>query len=130
MKSEEYLRLVTWLTDEDEETFGKDSYMVTAPETSDDLFRESESMHNCVRIYVSRVAQRSSRIYLLREKEKPDKSYGTIEVSGDGSRLIQAKAFGNRKLPGRAQKFVVKWCRSKKIKISTWDITERPYGLA
>jgi hypothetical protein len=130
VKSEEYLRLVTWLTDEDEETFGKDSYMVTAPETSDDLFRESESMHNCVRIYVSRVAQRSSRIYFLREKEKPDKSYGTIEVSGDGSRLIQAKAFGNRKLPSRAQKFVIKWCRRKRIRIDTRDITETPYGIA
>ena len=75
-------------------------------------------------------AQRSTRISFLREKEKPDKSYGTIEVSGDGSRLIQAKAFGNRKLPGRAQKFVIKWCRRKRIRIDTRDITETPYGIA
>ncbi len=130
VKSEEYLRLATCFTEEDEETFGKDPYMVTAPETSDDLFRESENMHNCVRIYVPRVAQRSSRIYFLREKEKPDKSYGTIEVSGDGSRLIQAKAFGNRKLPSKAQKFVTKWCRHKMIRIDTLDITKVPYGIA
>ena len=130
VNSEEYLRLATCFTEEDEETFGKDPYMVTIPETSDDLFRESENMHNCVRIYVSRVARKSSRIYFLREKEKPDKSYGTIEVSGDGSRLIQAKAFANRRLTGKAQRFVVKWCRSKRIRIDTRDITEKPYGIA
>ncbi|MCR5810211.1 MAG: PcfJ domain-containing protein [Lachnospiraceae bacterium] len=130
VNSEEYLRLATCFTEEDEETFGKDPYMVTTPETSDDLFRESENMHNCVRIYVPRVARKSSRIYFLREKEKPDKSYGTIEVSGDGSRLIQAKAFANRRLPGKAQRFMVKWCRSKRIRIDTRDITEKPYGIA
>ena len=130
VNSEEYLRLATCFTEEDEETFGKDPYMVTIPETSDDLFRESENMHNCVRIYVSRVARKSSRIYFLREKEKPDKSYGTIEVSGDGSRLIQAKAFGNRKLPSIAQKFMTKWCRHKMIRIDTLDITKVPYGIA
>ena len=130
VNSEEYLRLATCFTEEDEETFGKDPYMVTIPETSDDLFRESENMHNCVRIYVSRVARKSSRIYFLREKEKPDKSYGTIEVSGDGSRLIQAKAFGNRKLPSKAQKFMTKWCRHKMIRIDTLDITKAPYGIA
>ena len=43
---EEYLRLSTCFAEEDEEFFDKDPYMVTAPETSDDLFRESESMHN------------------------------------------------------------------------------------
>ena len=130
VKSEEYLKLTTCCSEEDEEIFDKDPYMVTAPETSDDLFRESENMHNCVRIYVPRVAQRSSRIYFLREKEKPDKSYGTIEVSGDGSRLIQAKAFGNRKLPSKAQKYVTKWCRHKMIRIDTLDITKAPYGIA
>ena len=130
VKSEEYLKLTTCCSEEDEEIFDKDPYMVTAPETSDDLFRESENMHNCVRIYVPRVAQRSSRIYFLREKEKPDKSYGTIEVSGDGIRLVQAKAFGNRKLPSIAQKFMTKWCRHKMIRIDTLDITKVPYGIA
>ena len=127
---EEYLRLSTCFAEEDEEFFDKDPYMVTAPETSDDLFRESESMHNCVRIYVSRVTRQSSRIYFLREKEKPDKSYGTIEVSGDGSRLIQAKAFANRRLPGKAQRFVIKWCRSKRIRIDTGDIAKVPYEIS
>ena len=104
--------------------------MVTAPKSTDDLFSESERMHNCVRIYVKNVASRSTRIYFLRTKEEPDKSFGTIEVSSDGKRLIQAKGFGNRRLPRQAQEFVIKWCRRKAIKIDTWDIKEMPYGIA
>ena len=128
--SEDYLHLTTCGCEEDEEVFGEDPYMVTAPESTDDLFSESERMHNCVRIYVKNVASRSTRIYFLRTKEEPDKSFGTIEVSSDGKRLIQAKGFGNRRLPRQAQEFVIKWCRQKAIKIDTWDIKEMPYGIA
>ena len=119
----EYLKLVTCLTDKDEEAFEKDPFIVTAPSCSDDLFKESESMHNCVRIYVKGVTERRTRIYFLRKKEEPEKSFGTLEVSGDGTRLRQAKAFGNKKLNTRAQKFLVKWCRRKGISIDTWDVS-------
>ena len=126
----DYLNLTTCGCDQDEEVFGADPYMVTAPETSDDLFNESERMHNCVRIYVKDVARRSTRIYFLRKKEEPDKSFGTIEVSRDGRKLVQAKAFANRRLPRPAQEFVVKWCRYKEIKVDTRDIEVVPYGIA
>ena len=124
----EYLKLVTCLTDEDEEAFEKDPFIVTAPNVSDDLFRESESMHNCVRIYVKGVTERRTRIYFLRRKEEPEKSFGTLEVSGDGKRLRQAKAFGNKRLGIRAQKFLVKWCRRKGVSIDTWDVSSVPYS--
>ena len=127
--SDDYLKLVTYDNEQDEKVFGKDLYMVTAPETSDDLFRESERMHNCVRIYVSRVVERSTRIYFLRSKNEPDKSLGTIEVSGDGKRLRQAKAFANCKLSRDVQGFVIKWCRYKGIDIDTRDITEMFYSI-
>jgi hypothetical protein len=71
---------------------------------------------------VKDVARRSTRIYFLRKKEEPDKSFGTIEVSRDGRKLVQAKAFANRRLPRPAQEFVVKWCNYKEIKVDTWDI--------
>lgn len=87
-------------------------------------------MHNCVRIYVKDVASRSTRIYFLRKKEDPASSFGTIEVSRDGGRLIQAKAFGNRKLPRQAQEFVIKWCKNKGISVNTGDINAVPYGIA
>ena len=128
--SEDYLHLTTCACDEDEEVFGEDPYMVMAPKTSDNLFLESENMHNCVRIYVNNVASRSTRIYFLRTKAEPDKSFGTIEVSSNGQRLIQAKGFGNRRLPRQAQEFVIKWCRYKRIRVDTRDIDVVPYGIA
>lgn len=130
VSTDDYLYFTTCGCKEDEEIFGKDPYIVMAPETSDDLFRESENMHNCVRIYVKDVASRSTRIYFLRKKEDPDSSFGTIEVSRDGGRLIQAKAFGNRKLPRQAQEFVIKWCKNKGISVNTGDINAVPYGIA
>lgn len=127
VKGVEYAKLSTCLTEEDQEEFEKDPFVVTAPDTSDDLFRESENMHNCVRIYVDSVAQKRKRIYFLRRKTDPMKSFGTLEVSGDGKSLCQAKAFGNARLDRRAQKFLVKWCRRKGIRISTADISEVSY---
>ena len=127
VKGEEYAKLSTCLTEQDQEEFEKDPLVVTAPDTSDDLFRESENMHNCVRIYVNSVAEKRKRIYFLRRKTDPTKSFGTLEVSGDGRSLCQAKAFGNGRLDRRAQKFIVKWCRCKGIRISTADISEVSY---
>lgn len=130
VRTSDYLYLTTCGDEKDDEVFAKDPFMVIAPEISDDLFGESENMHNCVRIYVREVARRSTRIYFLRKKEEPDKSFGTIEVSSDGRRLIQAKAFANEKLPREAQEYVIKWCRYKNIKIDTCDITKVPCGVA
>ena len=127
VKREEYTELATCLAGKDDEVFEKYPFIVTVPSTSDDLFKESESMHNCVRIYVDRVAQKRTRIYFLRKKKEPEKSFGTIEVSGDGKRLCQAKAFANGRLDHRAQKFLVKWCRRKGISICTADVSEVPY---
>ena len=125
VSAREYKALATCFTEEDEERFEDDPFIVTVPTQIEDLFIESENMHNCVRIYVSRVANKNARIYFLRKKDEPDKSYGTLEVSHDGEKLYQAKAFANERLPMYAQRFVVKWCRAKKIKIDTWDISNQ-----
>lgn len=120
----EYLRLSTNWTDRDKRIFDKDPFIVIAPEHSDDLFRESRDMHNCVKIYVSKVIGETSRIYFLRRKKDPEKCLGTLEVSGNSRRLIQAKAFANQKLGKREQLFLLKWCRVKGISIGTMDLAE------
>ena len=122
VKNDEYTKLATCLTKEDEVIFEKDEYIISVPDTSDDLFLESESMHNCVRIYIPNVAKRLSRIYFLRQRANPLRSFGTIELSGDGRRLLQAKAFANAKLDVDAQKFILKWCKYNDIQIDTSDI--------
>ena len=125
VSAREYRELATCFTQEDEERFEDDPFIVIVPTQFEDLYAESENMHNCVRLYVSRVANKNARIYFLRKKEEPEKSYGTLEVSYDGEKLCQAKAFANERLPMYAQRFVVKWCRAKGIKIGTWDIANQ-----
>ena len=120
----DYLRLATIWTDRDKQIFDKDPFIVIAPEHSDDLFRESKDMHNCVKIYVRKVIDETSRIYFLRRKKDPEKCLGTLEVSGNGRRLIQAKAFANQKLGKKEQIFLLKWCKVKGISIGTIDLTQ------
>ena len=61
VSSREYRELATCFTQEDEERFEDDPFIVTVPTQIEDLYAESENMHNCVRIYVSRVASKNAQ---------------------------------------------------------------------
>ena len=119
--SRNYQSLVTNETEEDQEFFRDDPFVIIAPRHRQDLFVESASMHNCVRIYTHRVAAGNTKIYFLRKKTAPMRSYGTIEVQG--WRLIQAKGFANSRLDRQAQDFILKWCEARHLLIRTRDIT-------
>ena len=119
--SRNYQSIVTNETEEDQEFFRDDPFVIIAPRHRQDLFAESASMHNCVRIYTHRVAAGNTKIYFLRKKTAPMRSYGTIEVQG--WRLIQAKGFANSRLDRQAQDFILKWCEARHLLIRTRDIT-------
>ena len=119
--SRNYQSLVTNETEEDQEFFRDDPFVIIAPRHRQDLFAESASMHNCVRIHTHRVAAGNTKIYFLRKKTAPMRSYGTIEVQG--WRLIQAKGFANSRLDRQAQDFILKWCEARHLLIRTRDIT-------
>lgn len=119
--SEDYRSLATGLTREDRECFEEEPYVVTVPECAADLDREGRDMQGCVRTYIPYVAGKRSRIYFLRRKAEPGKSFVTLEVSPKGE-LIQAKAFANSKPCPEARQFLRRWCRVKKLKISTCDL--------
>ena len=117
-QSPDYLKLITCSTEEVKKIFKDDDYMVIAPHQPRDMFVEGIKMHNCVSQYTDSVANGLTYIYFLRRKEKPDKSFGTLEVCFDldgNRRLTQAKAFANGRLPESAQKYLAKWCKINKI---------------
>lgn len=123
IQTEDYQRLATDLEEADEGFFEKDEYVMILPKCSKDLILESQHMHNCVRSYAGAVSRGTTRIVFLRKKDEPEKSFGTIEVDCD-NRLIQAKAFANRHLDRKAQEFVRKWAKYKKLSIITRDLDE------
>ena len=115
-----YLSLTTDRTEEDREFFKEDPFVIIAPEEREDLFLESDAMHNCVRIYVNAVCAGRTKIYFLRRKRTPGTSFGTIEVRGNT--LVQAKAHSNGQLDQAAQDYIRKWCHAKNLRILTLDI--------
>lgn len=123
IRSEPYRQLATDYSEEDKEVFGEDPYIIVLPIRSMDLEHEGREMHNCVRTYINAVANGQARIVFLRRREQPEAAFGTIEVR-PGIGLIQAKAFANRHLDRKAQKFVRKWAGAKGIKINTYDLDE------
>lgn len=118
-----YASLTTNETEEDEVIFRDDPYFILAPEKREDIYLEGQSMHNCVSVYTGRVINKYVKIYFLRKKKEPEKSFGTIEVRGN--RLIQAKGFANHKLGKAAQDYIRKWCLVKHLTIQTRDIDMR-----
>lgn len=117
-----YLSLTTSLTDMDRTVFADDSYEIIAPKEMADLFSEGHNMHNCVATYINSVIYGRCKIYFLRRKKDPDKSFGTIEVRRGC--LIQAKGVCNRYLDIDSQVFVRKWCKYKNLVIRTSDLHE------
>lgn len=96
-------------------------YAVLLPETPSDLEAESLQMHNCVKTYVSRVVQGTSRIVFLRSRSALHKSLVTMEISQRGE-LVQAKAFANRRVPKNIQDYIRLWAKTKGIRIHTTDV--------
>lgn len=119
--SPSYISLTTNDTEEDQEFFKEDPFIIIPPEKQDDLFAESAHMNNCVKLYTDLVTSQTTKIYFLRRKNAPSDSFGTIEVRGKN--LVQAKGFGNSRLKDNAQAFILKWCRAKHLSIRTHDIT-------
>lgn len=117
-----YIKLTTGMTENDRQYFEEDPYEIIAPKEMFDLHEEGQHMNNCVASYVGNVVEEISKIYFLRRKKNPAKSFGTIEVRKNC--LIQAKGFGNHNLDRQAQLFVRKWCACKNLLIQTSDLYE------
>lgn len=96
-------------------------YIIIAPRKPDDLINESVKLHHCVKTYVPMVAGGFTKIYFLRERDKPDIPFATIEVNCHNC-LTQLKAICNHKAPRSAIDFVKRWAEEKDLKISSPDI--------
>ena len=122
IRSEFYAHLSTEKDEKDPKSplYGQ-PYTVLLPDSPADLERESMQMRNCVRTYMSRVAQGTSLIVFLRSRSDIHRSLVTMEISGQGS-LVQAKAFANRRVPKEIQAYIRLWAKTKGVRIHTGDI--------
>ncbi len=94
--------------------FEADGMMIYVPKKLEELVDEGIAMHSCVGGYVDRVAEGRTIVVFIRSVADHRERIGTMEISKDGTSIIQARAKYNQDLPPEAADFVRKF---KEIKI-------------
>jgi predicted RNA-binding Zn-ribbon protein involved in translation (DUF1610 family) len=93
--------------------FEADGMMIYVPKRLEELIDEGIAMHSCVGTYVDRVAAGRTIVVFIRSQENHKERIGTMEISRDGSYIVQARAKYNRNLPPEADAFVRKFKQAK-----------------
>lgn len=97
--------------------FEDDKYLIRSVLNYDDLIDEAKQQHNCVSSYARNIIKKASLIYFMREKEKPDKSLITVELSGDAKVMRQKFLAYNTPVRNAEQtEFLNKWMKFVKEK--------------
>ena len=93
--------------------FEADGMMIYVPKKLEELIDEGIAMHSCVGSYVNRVAAGATIVVFIRSQENHKERIGTMEISKDGSYIVQARANYNRDLSPEADAFVTKFRKAK-----------------
>lgn len=100
-------------------------YLVFVPESPEELIREGERLHNCLRTYVDEVSNGNTSVFFIREANKPDNAFVAMEYRNE--RLIQIHSDFNEDVDPEVEKFANGFIRVlKKIgyEPKTWLASE------
>lgn len=89
---------------------GASPWLVMHPRTPDDMRAEAVAQSNCLASYIPSVLNGAAQVFFLRERERPDASFVTVEVDPGAGRVVQAKARFNREPDERALGWLREWC--------------------
>ncbi len=90
--------------------YEEDVFFVRGIRSHKDLLDEASQQHNCVASYYHRICDGTTLIFVMREKNNPNKSLVTIELSTDGQRIHQKYLAYNRPIHNAAQsEFLERW---------------------
>jgi len=90
-------------------------FMITCPETANDMLEEARMQANCLASYVNSFMNGCTNIYFLRKQSEPDKSFVTIELSNTNT-IVQAKARFNNEPTPEAKAFIDQWIKKVVLK--------------
>lgn len=85
------------------------NYLIVVPDSADAIIREGQILHHCVGTYVEKVAREESVILFLREKEKPEKPFYTIEVNPYSKEIMQCRGMSNTAMTEEIKNVVNKY---------------------
>ena len=97
-------------------------YIIKLPRTYGEIIEEGQAMNHCVGGYADGIFNSERVVLFLRNKKKPDKSYGTIDLTWTDKDNIktyeinQAKAQSNQNLPIEVISYLRRYLELKKLK--------------
>lgn len=102
---------------ETEQLFGfKDKhFMIMIPKSAKSLMNESAELRHCVKSYIDKVALGKTNILFVRQINKPNKPFYTLEVK-DGE-VIQCRGYSNADMTPEVKRFIEKFKNAKLIKL-------------
>lgn len=96
-------------------TYENDELQVVVPHSPKDMFDEARMNHNCLSSYVDNFAKGISKIFFIRRKEQPDKSYITVELNSTLCDYRQAYYAGNQPVTKKSDlTFIKNWLENNK----------------
>ena len=90
-------------------SYKSDGLIIRPVEKPEELYRESEELHHCVRTYDKNVAAGTTEIMFIREIEHPDIPFYTLELKD--KRVIQVRGNKNKDPEQNIKDFVSKWAK-------------------
>lgn len=104
--------------------FESGSYLIRAIKDYDDLLDEAKQQHNCVASYADRIAKGTSRIFVMRRVDDPDKSLVTVELDPTASIIRQKYLAYNRPIHDKSMSdFLSLWLKHcKEINAANMEI--------
>lgn len=94
-------------------------YAMVLPKHSDDIVKEAQELHHCVRSYIPQVVKNKTLIMFLRDKEDIDTPLVTVEVRRKSVR--QAYGINDSKPLPEHLKFLRQWAKKNNLKMACWN---------
>jgi len=88
--------------------FEDKQFIIRAVETPEELIREGAVLSHCVGGYMERHAEGKLNIFVIRQIDKPDIPFYTLELSTDFE-IIQTRGFKNKSATTEVNAFIKKW---------------------
>jgi len=95
--------------------YSENVFFIRAIESYEDLLKESAAQHANFGIYASLIARGRSKVYVMREKARPEKSLVTIALLQNEDRISMRYSRGEYKIHNKAQnEFLKRWMEKVK----------------
>lgn len=87
-------------------------YLIRTIKNFDDLLSEATQQHSCLVSYGEDIAKERSKIFVMREVARPEKSLITVELSPDNRSITQALIAYNKQIRNKSQReFLDRWLK-------------------